>query len=110
MVQMILFAKQKERHRTQNKCVGTKGARLRVGANWRLRLISLLCLTSTVYITNDKLLHSSGNPVLRDDLNGKGIQTKGDMCIRTADSLCSAAEINTTLQSNYTPIKITLKS
>ena len=31
MVQMILFAKQKERHRTQNKCVGTKGARLRVG-------------------------------------------------------------------------------
>jgi len=30
---------------------------------------------------------------------------KGDICIHTADSLCCAAEMNTTLQSNNTPIK-----
>ena len=30
----------------------------------------------------------------------------GDICIHIADSLCCTAEINTTLYSNYTPIKI----
>ena len=29
-----------------------------------------------------------------------------DICIHIADSLCCKAEINTILQSNYTPIKI----
>ena len=48
--------------------------------------------------------------MLRDDLNGKDIQARGGICIRTADPLCRAAEINTTLQSNYTPIKINLKN
>ena len=39
------------------------------------------------------------------DLNGKEIQKRGDMCIHIADSLRRTAETNTTLQSNYTPIK-----
>ena len=40
------------------------------------------------------------------DLNGKKIQKRGDMCICIEDSLCCTAETNTTLPSNYTPIKI----
>ena len=31
------------------------------------------------------------------------------MCIHITDSLCCIVEINTTLQSNYTPRKINLK-
>ena len=31
------------------------------------------------------------------------------MCIHITDSLCCIEEINTTLQSNYTPRKINLK-
>lgn len=36
---------------------------------------------------------------------GEGNPEEG-IYICTADSLCSTAEINTTLQSNHTPIKI----
>ena len=43
--------------------------------------------------------------MLSGDLNGKEIQKRGDICVCTADSLCCAAETNTTLSSNYTPIK-----
>ena len=39
------------------------------------------------------------------DLDGKEIQ-KGDKYIRMADSFCCTVETNTTLQSNYSPIKI----
>ena len=42
-------------------------------------------------------------------LNGKEIPKRGDICIRTADSLCCTVETNTALWSNYTPVKITLK-
>ena len=35
-------------------------------------------------------------------LNGKEIPERGDICTHTADSLCWAAETNTTLLSNYT--------
>ena len=35
-------------------------------------------------------------------LNGKAVQGRGDICICLADSLCSTAETNTTLQNNYT--------
>ena len=40
---------------------------------------------------------------------GKDTQNRGDTCTHIADSLCCIAETNTTLQSNYTPIKIDLK-
>ena len=33
------------------------------------------------------------------------IQKRGDICIRIADSLCCTVETNTTLESDYTPIK-----
>ena len=43
------------------------------------------------------------------DLDGKEIQKRRDICIRTADSLCCTVETNT-LQSNYTSIKINFKN
>ena len=79
----------------QNKCVGTKGPAEGGGTDCEPEVDrSLLHAVSTVCITDDSLLHSSGNSVLRDDLNGKDILTGGDVCIRTADSLCCTAEIN----------------
>ena len=36
---------------------------------------------------------------------GREAQKGRDTCIRIADSQCSTAETNTTLESNYTPIK-----
>ena len=47
--------------------------------------------------------------VLCGDLNGKEIQKRGDLCMHKADSLFCIVEINTTLQGNYTPIKIVKK-
>ena len=44
--------------------------------------------------------------MLCGDLNGKEIQKRGDRCIHIVDSLRHTVETNTTLQSNYTPIKI----
>ena len=46
------------------------------------------------------------NSVLCGDLNGKEIQNRGDVCICVADPLYYTGEINTTLYSSYTPIKI----
>ena len=48
--------------------------------------------------------------MLCDDLEGwdgggRVGQLRGDICLLIADSLCCIVEINTTLQSNYTPIK-----
>ena len=53
-------------------------------------------------------MHRTGNAilVLCADLNGKEIKKRGDICIHIVDSLCHTVETNTTLQSNYTPIKI----
>ena len=53
--------------------------------------------------------------MLCDDLEGwdrkdkREAQEGGDICILTADSLCCTTETNTTLYSNYTPIKIKKK-
>ena len=44
------------------------------------------------------------------DLNGNKVQKGGDICICMADSFCCTVETNTTLQSNYTPIKINFKT
>ena len=46
------------------------------------------------------------NSVLCVGLNRKKIQKWGAICICIADSLCCTVETNTTLQSNYTPIKV----
>ena len=47
--------------------------------------------------------------MLCDDLEewdgGREVQEGGDMCTHIADGLRCIAETNTTLKSNYTPIK-----
>ena len=48
--------------------------------------------------------------VLCGDRNGKEIQERGDIRVHMTDSLCSAAETNKTLQSNYTLIKSNFKN
>ena len=40
---------------------------------------------------------------------GREAQQGEDICMHIADSLCCTVEMNTTLQSNYTPIKNKLK-
>ena len=40
---------------------------------------------------------------------GRDVQEGGDICIHIPDSFCGTAETNTTLQSNYTPLKIIKK-
>ena len=47
--------------------------------------------------------------MLYGDLNRKEFQGRGDICISVAESLCCTTETNTTLKSNYTPIKINIK-
>ena len=44
-----------------------------------------------------------------DRVGGREVQEGGDMHILTADSHCSIAETNRTLQSNYTPLNFFLK-
>ena len=46
--------------------------------------------------------------MLCDDLNGKEIQNRGDICIRIGDSLCCTAE-HTTQLNEYIPLKIKKK-
>ena len=57
----------------------------------------MLLIRCVKWITNENLLHSSGNSALCDDLNVKEIQTRGNICTRMADSLCCIVEANTTL-------------
>ena len=49
-------------------------------------------------MTSENLVYSRElSSVLSGDLYGKEIQKRGDLCIRTADSFCYAAETNTIL-------------
>ena len=43
------------------------------------------------------------------DLNGEEVKKKGDICICMMIHFAVQLETNTTIQSNYTPIKIILK-
>ena len=46
---------------------------------------------------------------LRGQAGGKEAQERGDICILIVESRCCAAETNTTLESNYIPIKTHFK-
>ena len=48
--------------------------------------------------------------MLCDDLNGEELKWEGIYVYVLADLLYCTVEINTTLQSNYTPIKINQKT
>lgn len=60
-------------------------------------------------ITDENLQHGELYSMLCGDVNGKEIQKGGDICTRAAESLCYTAEIDTTLQNNYTQIKLIKK-
>ena len=46
-------------------------------------------------MTNENLLHSTGNSMLCGDLKGEKKSKRRDTCICIADSLCYRAETNT---------------
>ena len=98
---MILFAKQKQRHDIENKCMDTKGERVGGGMNWEIGIdIYTLLILCIKQITNENIQYiAQGTQYLRfcGDLNGKEIQVRGDIRIHIADSLCCTAETNTTL-------------
>ena len=54
----------------------------------------------TYCVAQGTLLRPCGN------LNGKEIQSRGNIGICITDPLCCTAETNTALQSDYTPIRI----
>ena len=70
-------------------------------------IYTLLCIKE---ITNENLLYSSGNSteVLCGNLKW-GVWKGRGTGIHLTDSLCCTVEANTTLWSNYIPIKINLK-
>ena len=47
--------------------------------------------------------------MLCGDINGEEIQKRGNICMSITDALCYTVDTNTTLQSNYMPIKVILK-
>ena len=60
------------------------------------------------WINNKVLLYSTGNciqyPVIKD--NGKEYEEEyTNIYVHVSESLCRTAEINTTLQTNYTSVK-----
>ena len=73
-----------------------RGGSQRVGQHWAADI-------ERKERTSDPLVYSS---VLCGELNGKKIKkNSGDLCISIADAHRYTVEMNTTLQSNYTPIK-----
>ena len=64
--------------------------------NWEIGtdMYTRLCIRQ---ITNENLLYSTWDSVLRGNLNGNEIQKREDTCVRVADSLWCTAETNSTL-------------
>ena len=60
-------------------------------------------------ITNKDLLFSTGNSTQYSVMAYVGKNLKADICIHLTESLCCTYQTNTTLQINYTLIKINLK-
>ena len=42
--------------------------------------------------------------MLCDDLDGKEIRNRGDVCVDVSDLFCSAPEANTALESSYSVV------
>lgn len=84
---------------------GHPGERGGAGVGWEIETDreALPCARQT---TNEGLLHAQGTLLSAQclGLDGEEIQEKGYTCIH-GESLCCAAEINTTLSNSYTPMK-----
>ena len=79
------------------------------GRGWETEIdIYTLLKVRLKWMTNENLLYSLGNSTWCSVVTkmGKKSKKEGNMCIHIADSLCCPVEINTTLQSNYTLMKI----
>ena len=79
----------------------------RGGRNWEIG--TDIYVLGMKRITDENLQHRELYSVLCGDVNEKEIQKGGDICTHVADSLCCTAEIDTTLQNNYTKIKLIKK-
>ena len=49
--------------------------------------------------------HRELSSALPGDLSGEEIPQSGDICVCVDDPLCSTAETDITVESNYTPVK-----
>ena len=116
MAQMNLFAKQKQKHRLENNLIDTKRERADQ-MNWEIGIdiYTLLCIKQVV---NEDLIYSTGNStqcsvttklIRKSKEEGIYVCVCVCVCVCVTDSLCCTAESNTTLQSNYTPMKILKK-
>ena len=81
----------------------TRGER-GVMTNWEIR-INRYTLLYVKQVTNKDLLYSTGNSTQYSVMTYVGKESKKEW-IYITDSLCCTPETNTTLQINYTPIKI----
>ena len=69
------------------------------GMNWEVRIdVHTLLILWVKEVADADLLHSQELcSVLCDDLHGREIQNRGDICVHTADSLRCMSGVNRTL-------------
>ena len=97
MVQMKLFANQKQRHRRREPMYGHQGGKWEeLGGRDRH-----IYITDMMYKIDSEweptVQHKELYPVLFDDPNRKETQGRGDICICMADSFRRTEKTNTTL-------------
>ena len=81
-----------------------KGESVGGGMEWEVG-VSRCKLLYIEWINNKVLLYSTGNHIKYPMINHNGRECKKNVYIHTTESLCCTAEINTTLQIDYTSIK-----
>ena len=88
MVEMILFAKQKWRNKTQrtNVWIPSRGWE-NDGRSWETGIaIHTILIVCTKQLMRTYYIHRGLYSMLCGDLNGKEVQKGGDICICMADS------------------------
>ena len=117
MVLMNLSARQHWRHRHREESCGhrrrRRGGKGGTNSESNTETYALLYVEQ---ITGGKLLYNTKSSTWCSVTTLEGwdrgwgrVQDGGDTCILMADSCCYMAETNTTLESNYLPIKNKLK-
>ena len=95
---MTLFTKRDRDTGIENRRMDTKGGS-GGGVNWEVGIgTHTLLILWVEEVADADPLHSQGLcSVLRDDLHGREIQNRGDICVHTADSLRCTSGVNRTL-------------
>ena len=94
---MNLYTKQKQTHRHRKQTYGYQRGEVEgINQEFGINIYTLLYIKQ---ITNKDLPYSTGNytQYFVITYKGKESEKRGDICIRTADSLCGTVETNTTL-------------